>query len=337
MSSSTSSSRPGTPGLRRALGVTLVVLLALVLLEAVTRVALVPASRDLSRFRTFDARAAALAAAPPPRLALVGNSTTERGIDLDVLRREFAARAGTPLAADMFVADGSGLRTWYWMVSRQFWQPGRRLDLLVASYHAGDLGDAGELDIGRIAQHFSGPEDRHELFAHDLTALTQRVDYLVARRSQLWATRDRLRERVLLLIPGYRRFARELNAAGFAAQLALRREHGDSGATYATLRRFLERARREGTRVCFVAFPTRPPRPGAEPYPLAPEAVQLIAASGMGHLDLRQVEGLAPAGYEDQAHLNAQGRAIYSARLAEALSSAMAPACRLPAAPAPAR
>src|SRR4051794_13721521 len=119
MSSSTSSSKPmrgQSSGAGRALRVTLVILVALLALEAVTRIKLVPASKDLSRFRTYQARARTLAAAPSPRIALVGNSTTDRGVLLDVLKSEWTKRVGTTLNVDMFVADGSSVNTWYWVV-----------------------------------------------------------------------------------------------------------------------------------------------------------------------------------------------------------------------------
>src|SRR5687767_7028108 len=112
MSSSTSSSRQGPGPLRRALLVLLMLAASLVLLEAVTRLVLVPVSKDLERLETHPARARALAAAPPPRIALVGSSTTERGVQPDLLAREWLAGTGRAASVDMFVADGSGVSTW---------------------------------------------------------------------------------------------------------------------------------------------------------------------------------------------------------------------------------
>src|SRR5687767_11114067 len=122
MSSSTSSSEAKLVERGRGLRIALLLLLSMGVLEVVTRVKLVPASKDLSRFRTYSARARALAQAPAPRVALVGNSTTERGVLLDVLTSEWSQRLGAAVHLDMFVADGSAVNTWYWVVEHDFWK-----------------------------------------------------------------------------------------------------------------------------------------------------------------------------------------------------------------------
>ena len=64
--------------MKRALLLTLLVLVAL---EIVTRVVLFPASGDFVRFAGYDATAAALSRSPALRVAIVGNSAAEEGID----------------------------------------------------------------------------------------------------------------------------------------------------------------------------------------------------------------------------------------------------------------
>jgi hypothetical protein len=320
MSSSISSSSPrqGSGRRRQAWLIALMLALAMVLLEAVTRVLLVPTSKDLMRFETHPARARALAAAAPPRIALIGNSTTERGVQPDLLAREWQQRTGRAASVDMFVADGSGVSTWYWMVSHDFWKPGIGPDLFVVSYHGDGLSDAYPLEIGRLARYFTDADDRGALFAEDLTTPDRRVDYLLSTLSRAWAERDRIRERTLLYLPGYRAFVTATNAVNFRREADKPAGSGRS-ASFRALHRFIERARLEGDRVCFVAFPTRPAAPGAMPYELEAEVLDAIAAGGMRHLDLRRVEGLTAAHYEDRAHLNAAGRQVFTSRLAEAL------------------
>lgn len=321
MSSSTSSSDIAPGGRFRAARIALMLLAAIALLEGVTREQLVPASKDLGRFQTYAARARSLVAAPASRIALIGNSTTERGVQLDVLRREWQSRTGAPLSVDMFVADGSAVNTWYWMVAHDFWKQNLEPDLLIATYYGSQLADANVMEIGRIAQFFTDADDRSELFAHDLTTLEQRVDYLLSSQSQMFAARDRIRERTLGLIPGYAAFTTATNAVNFQHE---RRRHLGAGAptyTYRALHRFVERARREGLQVCFVAFPMRSKNPGTVPYELEPEVLDAITAAGMLHLDLRRMEGLSSTTmYEDDVHLNAVGRPIYTRKLAEELA-----------------
>ena len=62
----------------RALLFVVVVLLAF---ELVTRLVLFPASKDIVRFASYDAKAAALTETHALRVAIVGNSAAEEGID----------------------------------------------------------------------------------------------------------------------------------------------------------------------------------------------------------------------------------------------------------------
>ena len=317
MSSSTSSSDAVPAARGRAVRIVLLLVAALALLEGVTRELLVPASKDLSRFETYGARARQLVAAPVPRVALIGNSTAERGVLLDLLREEWLPRTGHPLSVDMFVADGSGVNTWYWIVAHDFWNRGLKPDLFVVIYYGSGLTDSSVMEVGRIARYFSDADDRSALFAHDFITLEQRVDFLLSSMSQAWAARDRIRERTLKLIPGYEAFATQTNAINF--QHERRRESGAVAPkhTYRAFHRFVDRARQEGVPVVFVAFPSRAKEHGAIPYELSPEALREIADAGMQHLDLRRVAGLSPAMYADDIHLNGEGQLVFTRELAE--------------------
>lgn len=312
----------------RALRITLVLLVALLALEAVTRVKLVPASKDLSRFRTYEARARTLAAAPSPRIALVGNSTTDRGVLLDVLKSEWTkapATSGTALNVDMFVADGSSVNTWYWIVDHDFWKQRLKPDLLVVTYYGSGLADQKTMEIGRAAQFFTSAEDRSVLFEHDFKTLEQRADWMFSRVSQAFAARDRIRERTLELIPGFKDFTTATNAVNFKHEHKRTPDTAAPKYTYETFRRFVGRAHQEGVQVLFVAFPNQSDKPGELPYELAPEVLETITAAGMLHLDLRKVDGLSPALYEDDIHLNEQGRPVYTRKFAEELTKIWQP------------
>src|SRR5262245_36815402 len=97
----------------------LAVVVALAVLEVVTRTYLFGASRDLARFATYDQRAAS-----GLRLAIVGNSAVDKGIDPTAL--------GTP--AELFTADASEITTWRHMADRYFFAPHRKVDLLLVGF-----------------------------------------------------------------------------------------------------------------------------------------------------------------------------------------------------------
>lgn len=282
-------------------------------LELVTRRVLFRSSKDLSRFASYPGRATALMTGPGPHIVFVGNSITEHGIDPDEVARELGGKA------DAFTADSSHINTWYWMINAELWRQHLEPELVVVTFHGGSLSDGQRLEIGRLAQFFTTRADWGELFAEDLTTLDDRAEFLASSAWSTFAVADRIKQRVLGLIPRYQAYAQAENRSNFDGERAV--EGKPTHRSWSTLDRLLGRARQEHTRVLFVAFPTRPEDPNqAVPYEIAPEMRQRIAAAGMLFLDLRKVPELDPARhYDDDIHLNEAGRAVYTRRLVSEL------------------
>ena len=303
----------------RALRIVLMLVAALLLLEWGTRATWVPGTSDLNRYRAFPENARSLVSAPGPSIAFVGNSVTDR-VRLDMLRSEWQALTGNPLNADKFVAYYSNLTTWYWMSGQYFWKPGVKPDLIVVTYYEGNgLADSEILDVGNLALFYTDAADRPTLFAHDVKTLEHRVDYLLSSASQAFAARDRIRDRTLSFIPGYRPFATATNMLNF--EYERRHDLGDARPTptFNSLGRFLAGARQAGVQICFVAFPSRPKQTGPIHYIIEPKALEMIVEAGMLHLDMRDMDELTADMYKDNVHLNARGQPIYTRRFAREL------------------
>lgn len=301
---------------RRALCIALMLAAALVLLEWGTRATWVPGTSDLTRYRDFPGRARSLADAPAPSIAFVGNSVTDR-VRLDVLRSEWLALTGDRLSADKFVAYYSNLKTWFWMSEQYFWKRDDNPDLLVITYYDGNrLADSEVMEVGNLALFYTEPEDRANLFAHDLTTLEQRAEYLLSSASAAFAARDRIRDRALNFVPGYRPFATRTNTLNFEYERRRAKSVAQPKPTFDTLARFLARSKQAGLQVCFVAFPMRPGKRDAAPYIINPRALRMIEEAGMLHLDMRNMDELTVDMYKDNVHLNARGQPVYTRRLA---------------------
>ncbi len=293
-----------TSNFRRAFAIAILVLLAFALVEVVTRRVLFASSKDIKRFSTYGARAAKLVRDDKPSIAFVGNSITERGVDPAVIANDLGVRA------DVFTADDSHLNTWTWIVRMLFWKQQRTPDVLVITFHAHSLEDGRSIELGRVAHFFTDPSDWSELFDSTVTTLGERAELVASSYWATYAVRDRIRERLLGLAPGYKQLVTFENKA-----MKVRESSTPRSPTWKTLVRFLELARAHHTRVVFVAFPAQ------VTYYLAPEAVQLIEQAGMKVLDLRVMPELAaPTNYDDEIHLSASGRAIFTKRLAKALA-----------------
>jgi hypothetical protein len=305
MSSSISNSR-------RAFAIAALVLAAFGVLEVVTKRVLFASSKDLRRFSTYVARAQKLARATEPSIAFVGNSITERGVDPAIIE------SALDVKADVFVADDSHLNTWTWIVRSEFWKPHLKPDLVVVTFHARSLEDGRSIELGRIAQFFSTPSDWPELFDTTLTSLGDRAELVTSSYWATYAVRDRLKECILKSVPGYRELVafEKGGEAGERTQSAKR-----VTASWKTLARFLDLARSNDTQVVFVAFPSRTDGAAPVPYDVPRDAVQLIQAAGMTFLDLRHIPELdRQKHYDDDIHLNADGRAVFTHRLGRELA-----------------
>ena len=326
MSSSTSSSdrasgrAPWVPLLGRKVWLGLLVFLGA--LEIFTRVSLHDRSKDFRRFGGYPAKAAALVAtANAQRIAFIGNSATDRGVDPRVVEATLA-RSGRPAAAELFVADQSRVDTWRYIFERYFARPERNPDLVVVSFYENDLEDGNPIEIGRLAQFFTTIGDWPELFRVNLRTLDDRASFVISSFSATYAASDRIRERILpALVPGFRDHSERINEIIFQheQQRRPRRLAAPTRPRFAAVERLLDRAAERGVKLCFVAYPTLVAG-GRSPYDLAPELLALLARRGIPLIDLRNVPGLGPEFYADEVHLTEAGRARYSGALGEALA-----------------
>jgi hypothetical protein len=290
----------------------------LLLVEAAARLWLIPASKDLSRFPGYPPEARALAATPGLHVALIGNSATERGVDPEQLARVLSERLQQPVHAAMFVGDSAEICTWYWMVERIFFAQRIRPDLVVINFFDRNLEDGAPLDIGRLAQTLTGPRDWPELFRLDVPRLDDRIELVFSSFSAAFATRRRIKDRVLTALPGYRTALGRINEVNWEHDR--RGRFAPADLPHDALRRFVARARQLGLSICFVAYPKE------DAYQVSGEARRIVEEAGMMFLDLRRTPRLDAAAYADNIHLNEIGRPRYTDALARALAGIFRPA-----------
>jgi len=302
---------------RQGWSILIVLLVALLLLEVATRKVLFRVSKDFSRFSTYPARAEELVQKPGLRVALIGNSATQRGVDVQILKDAFAPYEVGSVDVDMFVADGSHIQTWYFMLERYFWNAKRKPDLFVFNFSGNrGLADGEHIDIGRLAQFFTTTDDWQTLFASDLTSWSDRTEFVLSSGWATFAARQRIKDQALAtVIPSYRDFATTVNDENqHHVSLRSPAEPATRQAEHTALKRLLGRAKEEQSNLCFVSFPCR------DAYQIPAESLELLHSDGIPYVDLRHVDHLTSDMYEDDIHLQEAGRAVYSRRLAQALA-----------------
>ena len=295
------------------------VLAALALIEWGTRADVTPGTQDLARYRAFSDQARKLVAAPAPRIAFIGKSVTDR-VQTDVLADEWRRITGKAPSVDKFIAYYSNLSTWSRMYAQYFWKQQIAPDLVVITLYEGTLfADSEVLDVGNLALFFTGPEDRASLFRHEMKSLEHRTDYLLSSASHAFAARDRIRARVLNVIPEYRPFATLTNELNFEFQKRQAQPGRVPPKTYHALDTLLDHARASDVTIVFVAFPMRPDAEGRKSYMISPTARDKVYDAGMLLLDLREMDGLTAEMYKDNVHLNGKGQPVYTRKLAREL------------------
>lgn len=307
MSSSTSNSR------RTAW---LVVGLVLLSLELFTRCVLLPSSKDFQKLTTLPSQGAQLVTKPGLRIALLGNSVTERGVDEALFAQELGRLWKQPVSSVVLAANASEVKTWYYMLEASFYRQGLAPDVLVVTFFDDNLAD-GEVQLDRLAQRLTSLSDWPSLFRVDVTRFDERVHFVLA---SLWATHAaarRVHDRTMnVLLPNYLEFATTLH---WLTHDPPTKELPQSERTYRALERFLARVKQRKQRTLFVAYPTRPGDPQAA-YALDPTALALLRAADICVVDLRDAPGLTPDLYNaDGAHLLSTGKGAYTRLLATAL------------------
>lgn len=301
----------------------LAVALLLLGLEAATRLVLFPQSKDYVRFAGYDAQASRLHEARALRIAVVGNSAAEEGIDEALLERSLTTSLGRPVEVGMFLADGSEIVTWHAMANRYFWSRDAAPDVVVVNWFE-SLADRPAFEYVRIGNFFASPGEWGYYLRDQLHTLPERMEFLL---SSVWATygaRDRFRDRVLeMLVPDYEGLLEATHESPVPAGAAEGQAEGGDGAgagvdaaRYTALTRLVGAAQAHGASVLLVAFPLRTQR-----YPIEPAVLEMQARGELHVVDLRATAGLSPASYRDGIHLLAPGRLTYTRALAAALDA----------------
>jgi hypothetical protein len=280
----------------------------LVFCEVLTRMAFIPLlKRDEMRFPTYPARAARLTEQTGLRLAFIGNSATQFGLDPAQFTDDLASHGHGPVHVDLFLADGSEIHTWYYMAQNLFWEAPRKPDWLIVTFFTSQLADEQRyLDVSRLAFTVTASADWPEVFQTQLPTVSSRLDFALSASWATFALRRKIQSKLLArLVPHYDDYLDEC----YRQQARGRAATAPPPARFDVLQRFLDRSQAAAIKVCFVAFPT------PTHYHVEPEIAQRIAAAQMAFLDLRDMPGLRQL-YFEGVHLNPEGAAIYTRRFA---------------------
>lgn len=299
--------------MKKALLLTLLMLFAL---ELVVRLLLFPASEDFVRFGTYDERAASLTRSEAFRVAVIGNSAAEEGIDPRQLEAVLSSRLARPVRVEMFCADGSEIVTWHAMLERYFWRTDAQADVFVLNY-LNSVADTSHFEFIRVGMFFTGPAQWPYYLRTQMTSVSERLEFILSSSLAAYGARDRLRDRILLtIIPGYSSLVSELNDVRTGESIAPRLPQAKR---FSALDQIVAQAESRNALVVLSAFPLRGGR-----YEIERELVQRAELGKLQVIDAQTTLGLSAEDYRDDIHLVARGRRLFTAHLGDRLASLLA-------------
>ena len=246
----------------------------------------------------------------------LGNSMTAEGIDLSVADSILGRSTSYGISNYAVHPDGSGIPEWLYIATSDFFNRGAAPDLIVIPFAWNLLSDETPVEVARIGRwYLHSASDWLEFFGRDARGFEPRIHAVLANASTAFGNRDRIRNKILGLLPGYQEMAQELSRGGATAG-----NGGSSqGAGYSRLYRLLAAARKTDTQVVLVAMPVR------EPYSIDPSLQRLVDdASGVSLMDLREAEGIGPDSFRDGVHLLPDGARVVTASISERLTETLA-------------
>ncbi len=264
-------------------------------------------------------RAERLAAADGPRVLVLGNSLTVRGVLPDTLADHLRGRRpGADCEVVAFL--GAELCEWTRVLQHRFLAAGPPPDLVVVA-SGPRLWDVESVRGKRLALTVPATAAL-PIAREEFGGLEARAGWLHAALCRSFAAGPVVRRALLgRLLPHYDRGNGWLQEA-IQARRARAAAADPPRRTYRRLRRLGRLGRERGTTVVLALMPF------AHRYEVPPEALAAARESGVRLLDLRRLPGLRPEHFSDGVHLTPAGAAVFTPLLAEALER------ELPAGPA---
>jgi hypothetical protein len=265
-------------------------------------------SLDLKHINAIPSIVEDLDRQPVPHIVFLGNSLTRVSVQTKVITEVW------PAAPSMtrIHPDATTLLDWHYVYQRYLGKAQHHPNLIVVSFVRSQLDDNQALHIDRLGAHFAGFQFVREAFKHDVRETGDRVEFLLAGAFCTMANRERVKDRVLASIPGYRELAKAVNRSIRAkadkpvTQSAVR--------SYARLQRFLAAARARGDKVLFVAIPL------PSSYTIADELRAAIRAGGASLIDMQRVEPLTDQDFLDGYHISEEAAPRFSRALGRTMA-----------------
>jgi len=235
-------------------------------------------------------------------ILFMGNSLTRAGIRADMVEEMLRASGFSHVRSEAVYPDDTTLRDWYYLYKYHFVRNDASPAVLVVSFARDQLSDKATIHPQLIAGYFGGISVMGELFRKDVSALDDRVNYLLSCASVLLANRDRIKDRIMTkIIPGYKQAARHVNN-----QMRAKDNRKKFEPSYGTLGALARECSYRGTLFIVAAMPIE------NEYRLDPGVADTVIKYGGIFIDMRDKVRFESASFTDKLHLSPEGARAYT-------------------------
>jgi hypothetical protein len=173
-------------------------------------------SGDVRHIQSIAGVSASLAAdSAPLKVLWLGNSITGNGIDVPLADSVFESTLHRRTSVYSVHPDGSAIAEWTNIANNEFFERGAHPNVLVIPFAWNLLSDQSVLDAERIGRwYLRSPADWAEFMRSDAPGFEEGARAILAHISASFGNRDRVRTRVLAMLPGYQVMAQSLSRGG---------------------------------------------------------------------------------------------------------------------------
>jgi len=288
--------------------VVLFLLLCVLLAEGGMRIIERRLSKDVDHIRSLPDVARQMREHTGEKILFIGNSLTRCSIVPEIICEHRRKSGVTDPAVFLFYPDATNAVNWDYGIRRWFLNAGAVPDQVFIGTGPLHLADRAPGDATRLGAFYVSSDQIQRIMREDLHDWEQRCEFVLARLSILFASRQKVKPRVFgPLIPAYfdmeqwANLQRNPNA----------RDAAPATDTFRHLDALLQRLRQSNISAHVFTIPQ------PKPYDLAPEAKRTIEKNGAHLHHLANIPGISKAHFKDGYHLDAEGAAIFSRALAE--------------------
>lgn len=304
---------------------------SLFLFEIVLRIVGDDLSNDVAHLNRVPVISESMARASKPRVLLIGNSILLAGIAPDRLREGIRLGGdGNPAPAIYMVhPDSSHVTIWDYLLHRYFLEEESLPEDLVIVTGRTHLRDAPVKAV-ELGGYYVSDADIPRYFHHDNRGFDEAVSFFNGRFFATARLRKRVSPRIFdAVLPYYQENWSLLHQVvgveeGAESAIPIETEKDtseDSGSSPSTyhLQSLARSLNAEGIRTTVVLAPA------VGGYQLDPRLEGIIREAGWNLLDFNRIPGLGMEQFQDEDHLNEEGRAIFTEALATQLAKSWIP------------